>query len=220
MPSPHSPAPASDSLLGGLLFADDEAAGTDPALPLPREAMQLVMQLVSGLKERPSAPLAASYGAQAHLALDFATRTARLDPLAAQVLDGRRLLPRLVPGVAPGNRALTRDLDDLVWDIGQACGRWRLLGAGRNGWQQPLVADPALPMRRLLRLPLPLALARLFYAGDAVPVAPAQVQAACGLSVEQTRGLLQSCLLLGLLRWHWAPEAQPRQPDAWRAATR
>lgn len=176
------------------------------AEPLPREAMRLVIHLISGLHDRKAAPLVASWGAQANLVADFATRTVTLDPLAQRALGAHQGLPQLLPGAGTGDDALVRGLDDVAWDLGQVCGRFRLLGACRDGWEQRLQLGDGVDLRRLLRLPVPLPLARLMFAEGGAAFTPAQAQASCGLDARTLRGVLQACLFLGLLRWQWTPE--------------
>lgn len=191
-------------VIAGIQLDDDEAM---PA-PLPREARLLVNHLMSGLRDRDAAPLAASWGEAAHLVADFASRTVMLDPRAQRLLGEHHGLPLSRHGLTPGPQAIVRSLDDVAWDIGQICGRWQLIGNCCDAWQQPLVAGDRLELRRLLSLPLPMPLLRLMLDHGTEAFSPAEAESACGLSRRVMRGTLQACLLLGLLRWHQPPAGE------------
>jgi hypothetical protein len=176
---------------------------------LPRDGLALVIQLICGITDARVGPVSASWGPRANMVADFAARTVTLDPLAQRALAARQALPRVSPGAQTGSDAVTRSLDEVVWDIGIVCGRYALLGARGAPAEQRLLVGEGVGLSRLLRLPVPLSLARLMFVDGGRAFTPAQAGAACGLSMRDTRGLLQACLFLGLLRWDWMPRSSP-----------
>lgn len=177
-------------------FGDSRRDGDPP--PLPDAHERLVRAMLRGLVEPETAPMTASYGALAVIRIDFAGAFALVDPLAQQHLRVQRELPRLVEGAAPGADAMERDLDVLVWDLGIAAGRHRLLDQPADGWNTPLATCTGVQVQRYTRLPRHLDLAAVLFAGR---VTPAELQRRTGLSSEDIRPFLQACLFLGLCWW-------------------
>jgi hypothetical protein len=130
--------------------------------------------------------------------MDFNSRLVTLDPMALQGLRVRRELPSRSNDAVPGEHATLHELDDVVWHLGVACGRFVLLDQPADPWHTPLVGLAASQIQRYSRQPRHLALARLLVAG---PMTPADLQQQASISVPDLRQFLQACLFLGLVRW-------------------
>lgn len=142
--------------------------------------------------------MVATYGPRAALRADFAEGYALLDPLALQRLRVHRELPRLVRMDAPGAEAIARELDELVWDVGIACGAFALRQQPPDWWHTPLATAQDLSLQRYSRVARHLELTQLLFAGR---ITPAELQRQSGQSVAELRPFLQACLYLGLAWW-------------------
>jgi hypothetical protein len=157
-----------------------------------------VLQVLRGLHDEDTAALAASYGADAHVSFDFRSRLVHIDPLALQGLRVKRQLPLIAPGTQPAPDASHHELDDIVWDLGMACGRFGLMNCPDDCWHAPLIGVAASQIERFSRQPRHLAAARRLLAG---PASPEQLRRHVGISVPDLRRFIQAGLFLGLLRW-------------------
>lgn len=193
-------------------LSEPDTLEIDPP-PLDAGRLRLVVHLLRGLNDPSMEPLTASYGPGAHLRVDFAMRLAKLDPLAQQHLRVRRALPDPKPEVQPGEDATVRELDETVWDIGIACGSFRLLGAAPDWWAQPLAASVSggeeelvaleLDITRFTRLPRYLDLARRILEAPQRTLTPVELQRQTGVTALDMRRFLQASLFLGLVHWVW-----------------
>jgi len=176
---------------------DDPAAQPDSPV-FPASQWRPIVHLLRGLVDPEMPPLLASFGPSAMMRVDFSRAFALIDPQAQQMLRVNRALPRLEGATAPGDDAIERELDALVWDIGIAAGVYRLLNAPPDSWHTALATcqDPA--VQRYTRLPRHLDLAAALFSG---PISPADLQRRTGQSVAEIRPFLQACLFLGLAWW-------------------
>ena len=158
----------------------------------------LVAHVLRGLHDEGTEVLVAQYGPQAALRMDFAARLVSLDPRALQGLRVRRELPQLAEGVSLTDQAVVHDLDEVVWHMGIACGRYLLLGQRGDYWHTPLVAVAAERIERHSRQPRHLQLAQALQQG---PVSPSTLRRQVRIGVADLRCFLQACLFLGLVRW-------------------
>ena len=158
----------------------------------------LVAHVLQGLHDESTAALVASYGDGAALRMDFTSRLVALDPQALQGLRVRRELPFQADGATLGERAAMHELDEVVWHLGIACGRFMLLDQPADHWHTALVGVAASHIERYSRQPRHLELARLLMAG---PISPSALRRQVRISVPDLRRFLQACLFLGLVRW-------------------
>jgi hypothetical protein len=202
---------------GVLGFADDSAracgsfaSAFDTDFDSVLDAEQLVAEELDGARREllqavlhgrrdPSAPiLAASYGPGANLRFDFRAGVVTIDPLARQHLRLRRELPLPAAGACPQDDAPVQELDQVLWDLGLAGGRFPLLDEPADWWHTPLLAVPMPLIADYTRLPRHLELARRLQAG---PVTPSQLRRQVFIGVPELRCFVQACLVLGLVRW-------------------
>jgi hypothetical protein len=177
---------------------DDEDA---PALIAGHK--RLVDDMLRGLADPTQPRLWLGYGPAACLEVDFETALVRMDPAAEQQLRIAGELPSRAPaGAVPGLRAVERALDQTVWDLGLACGGYRLLRQPHDWWHAPLVAVGEVALERYSRMPRHLTLARCVQRG---PATPSALRRHALISVAELRAFLQACLFLGLLDWDDAP---------------
>lgn len=158
----------------------------------------LVARVLRGLHDDASPTLVAAYGPQAAMRFDFAARMVALDPLALQGLRVRRELPRLASAPTLTDHAVTHELDEIVWHLGMACGRYVLLGQPDDAWHAALVGHEVERIEPFTRQPRHLELMRRLQQG---PATPSQLRRHVRIGVADLRGFLQACLFLGLLRW-------------------
>lgn len=164
----------------------------------------LVDRMLQGWRDPGAPPLRARYGDGAVLHVDFASRLVTLDPLALQGLRVRRELPRVDDGAPlPGEHAVVHDLDEVVWHLGVACGRFALLGQPDDAWHAMLVDVDVDQVERHSRQPRHLELMRRLQQGAASPSA---LRRHVRIGVPDLRGFLQACLFLGLV--HWAERSE------------
>ncbi|MDH4052490.1 MAG: hypothetical protein OEU93_13030 [Rubrivivax sp.] len=164
---------------------------------------QLVDNMLRGLADPTQPRLWLGYGPGACLEVDFEAALVRMDPAAEQQLRIAGELPsRAPPGAVPGPRAVERALDQTVWDLGLACGGYRLLRQPHDWWHVPLVAGGEMALERYSRMPRHLALARRLQRG---PATPSALRRHALISVNELRAFVQACLFLGLLDWDDAP---------------
>jgi hypothetical protein len=180
----------------------DEDLLTLDAPVMDAAQQRFVDTLLKGMMHPAQPVMLATYGPRAALRADFAEGYALMDPLALQRLRVHRELPRLVPVDAPGADAIARELDELVWDVGIACGSFELWQQPRDWWQTPLATTQDASLQRYSRLPRHLELTRLLFSGR---VTPAEMQRQTGQSLAEMRPFLQACLFLGLA-W-WSPQS-------------
>lgn len=177
-------------------FDEDLLALDAPALDTAQQ--RFVDTLLAGLTDPGQAPMVGTYGPRAALRADFGEAYALLDPLALQRLRVHRELPRLVRLDAPGTDAIARELDELVWDVGIACGGFSLRQQPHDWWHTPLATAQDPSLQRYSRVPRHLELTQLLFAGR---ITPAEMQRQSGQSVAELRPFLQACLFLGLAWW-------------------
>ncbi len=202
-----SPADASSSL--GTVFdsAFDSVLQAEQLVGLTPDAAgrDLVGRVLRGLHDDASPTLVAAYGPQAAMRFDFASRMVALDPLALQGLRVRREVPRLADAPTLTDHAVTHDLDEVVWHLGMACGRYALLGQPHDAWHAPLVGHEVERIEPFTRQPRHLELMRRLQQG---PATPSQLRRHVRIGIGDLRGFLQACLFLGLVRWAAAPTDQ------------
>lgn len=202
-PAPDQAEPADDapSSLGTLFGSEFDPATQNEALEadVPSAAgREFIDRVLQGFASRTAPALTASFGPQAALRLDFRGRVASLDAAAMNALRVRHELPRCNPAARPAPRAGRHDLDEVVWHLGVACGRFELLDQPDDAWNALLVGVAANKVGRHSRQPRHLELARLL---AAAPRTPAQLQRHVRISVPELRSFVQACLYLGLVRW-------------------
>lgn len=183
-----------DSRLDGM---DLLAADIDPA---QRAVVQRVLQ---GLRAAETPMFTASYGTGANLRFDFLHGTVRIDPLALQHLRVRRDVPRPAPGVTPDSDAQVRELEEVVWDLGLACGPFALVDQPDDWWHTPMHWTRHSQIERFTRVPRHIEMARCL---QSAPMSPSELRRRARVGVLDMRRFLQAALMLQLLRWQ-APGA-------------
>ena len=159
----------------------------------------LVDRMLQGWLDPGAPPLRARYSDGALLHVDCAARLVTLDPLAQQGLRVRRELPRVDDGAPPpGEHAMVHDLDEVVWHLGLACGRFALLGQPDDAWHAMLLDVDVGQVERHSRQPRHLELMRRLQQGAA---SPSVLRRHVRIGVPELRGFLQACLFLGLVHW-------------------
>ncbi len=166
--------------------------------PLAQGQRTLIDRVLQGLHDDGSPALRATYGPAAALHFDFAARLVALDPLALQGLRVRGDLPRPTDAPTLTDQAVTHDLDEVVWHLGIACGRFALLGQPDDAWHADLVGVDAARIEHFTRQPRHLELMRRLQQG---PASPSALRRHVRIGVADLRCFLQACLFLGLLRW-------------------
>lgn len=166
---------------------------------LQADQSALLAQVLRGLLDPSTPPVAASYGPGANLTFDFGTGLVCVDPLALQHLRVRREVPLPAPGVVPHSESMHHELQDVVWSLGLASGHLALMGAPAHWWHTPLQCTGLQRIERYSRVPQHLDLARRLEAG---PLTPSQLRRQARVSVADLRRFLQACLALQLLQWH------------------
>lgn len=176
-------------------------ADTAPALNAGHQ--RLVEQLLSGMSNPAQPKLWLGYGPGACLEVDFEAGVVRMDPAAEQRLRINGELPSMAPPRAvPGARAIERALDLTVWDLGLACGDYRLLRQPPDWWHTPLLGAGIGELERFTRTPRHRILARRL--GEA-PATPSELRRQGLVSVRELRCFLQASLFLGLVDWTEPP---------------
>jgi hypothetical protein len=167
--------------------------------PAPDAATRaLVAHVLRGLHDDSTEVLLAGYGPQAALRMDFAARLVLLDPQALQGLRVRRELPRLDDSAGLTDQAVVHDLDEIVWHLGLACGRYALLQAPADYWHARLTGTAAHQIERYSRQPRHLELMRRLQQG---PASPSELRRHVRIQVADLLCFLQACLFLGILHW-------------------
>lgn len=189
---------AFDSTFDSVLQAE-QLVGLTPDGP----GKDLVARVLRGLHDDASPTLMAAYGPQAAMRFDFAARMVALDPLALQGLRVRRELPRPTDAPTLTDHAVTHELDEIVWHLGMACGRFVLLGQPEDAWHAGLVGHGIERIEPFTRQPRHLELMRRLQLG---PATPSQLRRHVRIGVPDLRGFLQACLFLGLVSWAERPE--------------
>jgi hypothetical protein len=164
--------------------------------------LDFIHGLLQGLNNPSAAPMMASYGEDAHLRFDFGLRRVSLNALAEQYLRVQSEVPRLSPVARTQSHASVRDLHQVVWDVGLACGVCLPLGAPKNWWYQPLTLRSDARIERYTRQPRHLTMALRLATG---PATPSALRSQARVSVAELRRFLQACLMLGLVYWGTAP---------------
>lgn len=167
-------------------------------VPPGADERALVSHVLRGLHDDSTEVLLASFGPQAALRMDFAARLVSLDPRALQGLRVRRELPRLGDAATLTDQAVVHDLDEVVWHLGIACGRYTLLDAPADYWHATLAGVQAARIERFSRQPRHLELMRRLQQG---PASPSDLRHQVRIQVPDLRCFLQACLFLGLVRW-------------------
>lgn len=189
---------ASDSQAFDSAF-DSRADGTDLLSADIDPAQHTLMQRVlHGLRAAEAPLFTASYGPDAHLRFDFLHRTVRIDALALQHLRVQREVPRPAPGVTPNSDAQVRELEEVVWDLGLACGPFALLDQPDDAWRTPLRWTRHAPIEQFTRVPRYIEMARLL---QAAPMSPSELRRRARVGVLDMRRFLQAALMSQLLRW-------------------
>lgn len=159
---------------------------------------QVIEHLLAGLRSPLVPVLHASFGPGANLRVDFARRSASIDPGALRLLRVQRELPHFAPGALPGEQAESRSLEATAWDIGLAAGPFPLLNAPADGWHTPLVWRKGARIEAWSRVPRHIELAHHLQA-LALPPSELRRRAHCG--VQELRRFVQAALMLGLVDW-------------------
>lgn len=192
---------APSSVLSSLF---DDAADREPdaaarvGLSPTATERELVARVLAGLDDLAAPALHAGFGPQAALQVDFAGWRVRLDPDALRGLRVRRALPRLDASARPAEGALEIDLDQFVWDLGQACGDHVWLDQPAQPWDCPLTDLALERVERYTRRSRHLELARRLQQG---PATPEDLRRHVRIGVPELRRFVQACLFLGLLKW-------------------
>ena len=171
------------------------------AEPLDSARQDLLQQVLHGMLNRSISPLTASYGPDAHMKFDFFQGYVTLDPLAQQHLRIRRELPIPLPLKAPlplKFEATVREIDDVVWDLGIASGRFQLARQPANWWHSKLESPISARIECYTRVPIHLEMARCLRAS---PMTPSELRRSARISIAGLRSFLQACLLLNLVHW-------------------
>jgi hypothetical protein len=178
---------------------DDERA---PALTAGHQ--RIVEQLLQGRAD-PSMPrLWLGYGPGACMEVDFGAAQVRMDPEAEQRLRiGGELPSYAPPGAVPGPRAVERELDQTLWDLGMACGDHGLLRQPNDWWHTPLGVRGAVAVDRYTRMPRHRVMGRRLEFG---PATPSELRRHALVSVRELRKFVQACLFLGLVDWEPTPQ--------------
>ncbi len=164
--------------------------------------LDFIHGLLQGVNNPGAAPIVASYGEDAHMRFDFGLRRVTLNALAEQYLRVQSEVPRLSPVARTQAHASVRDLHQVVWDMGLACGVCLPLGAPKNWWYQPLTLRSDARIERYTRQPRHLTMALRLATG---PATPSVLRSQARVSVAELRRFLQACLMLGLVHWGTAP---------------
>jgi hypothetical protein len=179
----------------------DQWAGAE----LAPAQLDFIQGLLQGLNNPATAPMMASYGEDAHLRFDFGLRRVTLNALAEQYLRVQSEVPRLSPVARTQSHASVRDLHQVVWDVGLACGVCLPLGAPKNWWYQPLTLRSDARIERYTRQPRHLTMALRLATG---PATPSVLRSQARVSVAELRRFLQACLMLGLVHWGTPPSIE------------
>jgi hypothetical protein len=164
--------------------------------------LDFVQSLLQGLHNPAAAPISASYGEDAHLRFDFGQGRVTLNALAEQYLRVQSEVPRLSAVARTQAHATVRDLHQVVWDLGLACGVCLPLGAPKNWWYEPLTLRADARIDRYTLQPRHLTMALRLATG---PATPSALRSQARVSVAELRRFLQACLMLGLVHWGSAP---------------
>jgi hypothetical protein len=164
--------------------------------------LDFIQRLLHGLHQPAAAPITASYAEDAHMRFDFGQRRVTLNALAEQYLRVQSEVPRLSPVARTQAHASVRDLHQVVWDLGLACGVCLPLGAPKNWWYEPLTLRTDARIDRYTRQPRHLTMAVRLATG---PATPSALRNQARVSVAELRRFLQACLMLGLVHWGAAP---------------
>jgi hypothetical protein len=211
----EEPVPLQQAELASVFDSDfDSRRHADElvAEQLDQSRRQLLQTVLRGLDDPATPALCASYGPEANLRFDFRARLVTCDALAQQHLRVQRELPLPAPPARPQTDYVVRELDDMVWDLGLASGRFPLLDEPQDWWHTPLQSHAGAAVARVARhsrLPRHLELARRLQQG---PATPSQLRRHVRINVAELRCFLQACLMLNLLRW--VPMAAAAQPGA------
>jgi hypothetical protein len=203
--STHSgPSTSFDTGFDSKLDADQLSA-----VELDKAQLDLLRNVLRGLRTPGSEPVYASYGDHAHLCFDFATQRVHIDALAEQYLRVQQELPQAVRGARPQPHASVRDMVEVVWELGLACGPCHPMGAPAQWWHEPLTLRVDARIDRYTRHPRHLAMAVHLAAG---PVTPSALRSRARVSVSELRRFIQACLMSGLVHWGATPaiEESPR----------
>jgi hypothetical protein len=197
-PQPGAPRPFDSGFDPGF-----DSRLDDDEHPAPIAGHQrLIEDVLHGLRDPARPRMWLGYGPGACMEVDFARALVRVDHEAEQRLRIAGELPSLAPrGAVPGLRATERALDLVVWDLGMACGGYRLRNQPPDWWHVELRAVGELTVERYTRVPRHLAMARGLNQG---PCSPSALRRLGLVSVRELRCFLQACLFLGLVQWESA----------------
>lgn len=158
----------------------------------------VIEHLLAGLRSPLVPVLHASFGPGANLRIDFARRSATLDPAALRLLRVQRELPDFAPGALPGEQAEPRSLEATAWDIGLAAGPYPLLNAPADWWRTPVAWRRGARIEAFSRVPRVIELAHHL---QALPLPPSELRRRARCGVQELRRFLQAALMLGLVDW-------------------
>jgi hypothetical protein len=211
MHSEHSPSTTQGGSSSSFDTGFDSKLDADQlsAVELDKAQLVLLRSVLHGLHTPDSEALHASYGDNAHLRFDFAAQRVHIDALAEQYLRVQRELPHAMPSARPQPHASVRDMVEVVWELGLACGPCHPKGAPAQWWHEPLTLREDARIDRYTHHPRHLTMALHLAAG---PVTPSALRSHARVSVAELRRFIQACLMSGLVHWGATPaeEELPR----------
>jgi hypothetical protein len=158
----------------------------------------LLQAVLRGALDVSAASLAAGYGPAANMWFDFRQGVVTIDLVARQHLRVHRELPLAAPGARPQAEATVHELDEVLWDLGLASGRFALLDEPADWWHAELLSPPSARVARYTRLPRHLEMARRLQAS---PTTPSDLRRHGLVGVAEIRSFVQACLFLRLAQW-------------------
>jgi hypothetical protein len=172
------------------------------AVELDNAQLVLLRAVLHGMRTPRSEPMYASYADNAHLRFDFAAQRVHLDALAEQYLRVQRELPKAMPSARPQAHASVRDMVEVVWEMGLACGLCHPIGAPAKWWHEPLTLADHARIDSYTRNPRHLAMALHLATG---PATPSALRSRARVSVAEVRRFIQACLMAGQVHWGATP---------------
>ena len=170
------------------------------AEPLDCAQKDFVQRVLYGLHHQNAQPLGASYDQFACMRFEFRARFVTIDPKAQQMLRVWRELPLVLPDAQPSPEANGYELNETIWHLGVACGRYALLNQPEDWWHTPLrsLGRRAAELERYTRQPRHLELGRLLIGS---PITPSEMRRHVRIGIPDLRCFLQACLFLRLVCW-------------------
>jgi hypothetical protein len=158
----------------------------------------LLQAVLRGALDASAPRLSASYGPAANLLFDFGLGVVTIDALARRQLRVHRELPLAAPGARPQADATVHEIDEVLWDLGLASGRFALLDEPADWWHAALQSPPSAHIARYTRMPRHLEMARRL---QAAPVTASDLRRDVLVGVAELRSFVQACLFLRLAQW-------------------